>query len=90
MLNNAGFDLWADGYDKSVSLSDESGTYPVYSGGILIFSLRLFPRLKSRLKATKESWYFRRKQLMSSAKRIMSALCCQNAVILQEFLRIKR
>lgn len=28
MLNNIGFDLWADGYDKSVGLSDESGTYP--------------------------------------------------------------
>lgn len=28
MLNNAGFNLWADGYDKSVGLSDENGTYP--------------------------------------------------------------
>ncbi|MGI5854974.1 MAG: class I SAM-dependent methyltransferase [Candidatus Merdivicinus sp.] len=28
MLNNKGFDLWADGYDKSVGLSDEAGTYP--------------------------------------------------------------
>ncbi len=28
MLNNKGFDLWADGYDKSVGLSDESGSYP--------------------------------------------------------------
>ena len=28
MLNNRGFDLWADDYDKSVSLSDEDGTYP--------------------------------------------------------------
>ena len=28
MLNNKGFDLWADGYDKSVGLSDESNTYP--------------------------------------------------------------
>jgi len=28
MLNNKGFDLWADGYDKSVSLFDEEGTYP--------------------------------------------------------------
>ena len=24
MLNNTGFDLWADGYDKSVGLSDEN------------------------------------------------------------------
>lgn len=28
MLNNKGFDLWADGYDKSTALSDEDGTYP--------------------------------------------------------------
>lgn len=28
MLNNQGFDLWAGAYDKSVSLSDESDTYP--------------------------------------------------------------
>ena len=28
MLNDNGFDLWADGYDESVGLSDEAGTYP--------------------------------------------------------------
>ncbi len=28
MLDNKGFDLWADGYDKSVQLSDENNTYP--------------------------------------------------------------
>ena len=28
MLNNTGFDLWADGYDKSVGLSDENARYP--------------------------------------------------------------
>mgnify|MGYP002513222388 CR=1 FL=1 len=28
MLNNKGFDLWADDYDKTVGLSDEDGTYP--------------------------------------------------------------
>lgn len=28
MLNNSGFDFWADDYDKSVGLSDENGTYP--------------------------------------------------------------
>jgi len=28
MLNNKGFDLWADGYDVSVNLSDEDNTYP--------------------------------------------------------------
>ena len=28
MLNREGFDLWADGYDRSVGLSDEDGNYP--------------------------------------------------------------
>ena len=28
MLNSNGFDLWADGYDKSVGVSNEEGTYP--------------------------------------------------------------
>ena len=28
MLNQTGFDLWADGYDKIVGLSDEANTYP--------------------------------------------------------------
>ena len=28
MLDNKGFDLWADGYDASVGLSDEENTYP--------------------------------------------------------------
>ena len=28
MLDNNGFDLWADGYDKSVGVSDEENTYP--------------------------------------------------------------
>ena len=28
MLNNQGFDLWADNYDASVGVSDEEGTYP--------------------------------------------------------------
>ena len=28
MLDKTGFDLWADGYDKAVGLSDESYTYP--------------------------------------------------------------
>ena len=33
MLDHTGFDLWADGYDKSVGLSDESGTYPLQGIG---------------------------------------------------------
>lgn len=28
MLNDKGFDLWSNDYDKSVGLSDEMGTYP--------------------------------------------------------------
>ena len=28
MLNNKAFDLWADGYDKTVGISDEENTYP--------------------------------------------------------------
>ena len=28
MLGNAGFDLWADGYDRSVGMSDEKDEYP--------------------------------------------------------------
>ena len=28
MLNEQGFDLWADGYDRSVGLSDEENRYP--------------------------------------------------------------
>lgn len=28
MLDQKGFDLWADGYDKAVGLSDEDGSYP--------------------------------------------------------------
>ena len=28
MLDSKGFDLWADGYDKSVNISEESNEYP--------------------------------------------------------------
>ena len=28
MLNNQGFDLWAEGYDESVTVSDKEDTYP--------------------------------------------------------------
>lgn len=28
MLDNKSFDLWTDGYDRSVGLSDEENTYP--------------------------------------------------------------
>ena len=28
MLSNSGFDLWADGYDQSVNLSEEADEYP--------------------------------------------------------------
>lgn len=29
LLDNKGFDLWADGYDKSVELSEKSNEYPL-------------------------------------------------------------
>lgn len=28
MLDKKGFDLWADGYDKAVGISEEANTYP--------------------------------------------------------------
>ena len=28
MLDNKGFDMWAEGYDKSVNLSEENNEYP--------------------------------------------------------------
>ena len=28
MLSHREFDLWADGYDMSVGMSDDDGTYP--------------------------------------------------------------
>jgi len=28
MLDNEGFDLWANNYDKTVNLSEEANTYP--------------------------------------------------------------
>ena len=28
MLDNTGFDLWADGYDKAVGISDDENAYP--------------------------------------------------------------
>ena len=28
MLDNKGFNLWADGYDKAVGISEEANTYP--------------------------------------------------------------
>ena len=46
MLNNKGFDLWADGYDKSVGLSDEANTYP-FAGYKKVLSLQFF-RLSCR------------------------------------------
>lgn len=39
MLNNEGFNLWADDYDKSVGLSDEDGTYPFAGYKMLLNSI---------------------------------------------------
>ena len=35
MLDNKGFDLWADGYDADVGITDDDNEYPfaVYNGG---------------------------------------------------------
>ena len=35
MLDNTGFDLWADGYDESVGISEENNSYP-FAGVVLI------------------------------------------------------
>ena len=36
MLDKTGFDLWADGYDKTTGISDEAQVYPFSScAGIL-------------------------------------------------------
>lgn len=50
MLNHKGFDLWADGYDKSVGLSDEANTYP-FAGykKVLAAIFRLSCRPQTRL-----------------------------------------
>lgn len=39
MLNNEGFNLWADDYDKSVGLSDEDGIYPFAGYKMLLNSI---------------------------------------------------
>ena len=47
MLDNNGFDLWADGYDKTVGLSDEERTYPFagYKGVLArIYQLVMFKK----------------------------------------------
>lgn len=36
MLDGAGFDLWAEGYDASVGLSDEAGSYPFAGYGAIL------------------------------------------------------
>ena len=46
MLNSKEFDLWAGGYDKSVSLSDECDTYPF--AGYKIILNEIYNRILSR------------------------------------------
>lgn len=48
MLSNQGFDLWADGYDKSVGLSDEANTYP-FAGYKAVLG-RIFQEVTQRKK----------------------------------------
>lgn len=45
MLGSKGFDLWADGYDKSVNLSEEAGEYP-FAGYKKVLS-RIYGIIKS-------------------------------------------
>ena len=35
MMDNKEFDLWADGYDKTVGISDEENTYDYFLLGTL-------------------------------------------------------
>lgn len=46
MLDKNGFDLWADGYDKAVGLSDNSDTYP-FAGYRQVLAL-IYSRCLSR------------------------------------------
>ena len=39
MLDKNGFDLWADGYDKTVGISDEENTYPFAGYKIVLNSI---------------------------------------------------
>ncbi len=50
MLSNKGFDLWADSYDRSVGLSDESNTYP-FAGYKAILNA-IYNRVLSRAERT--------------------------------------
>ena len=46
MLSSQGFDLWADGYDQSVGLTDEEGGYP-FAGYKELLS-RIYQRVLTR------------------------------------------
>ncbi len=46
MLGSSGFDLWANGYDRSVGLSDEQDTYP-FAGYRQILGL-IYARLRDK------------------------------------------
>ena len=50
MLDNKGFDLWADGYDKAVGISDEENTYP-FAGYKEILG-RIYPIIMEKPGAT--------------------------------------
>lgn len=45
MLDNKGFDLWAEGYDKSVGLSDDDNSYP-FAQVCLLFQIKGEPMRK--------------------------------------------
>ena len=54
MLNNKGFDLWADGYDKTVGISDEENGLKRLSENELVEELSASIR-KSDTGATKSA-----------------------------------
>ena len=50
MLDDKGFDLWADGYDKSVGISDDDGSYPF--AGYREILARIYRRVLQKPKAS--------------------------------------
>ena len=55
MLDNKGFDLWADGYDKSVGLSEEENTYP-FAGYKKVLG-NIYKTIKYSLQGTTQGRY---------------------------------
>ena len=52
MLDNKGFDLWADGYDRTVGVSDDENSYPF--AGYKEVLAKIYGTIMSRAEAKKE------------------------------------